>query len=122
MHLHSSLAESKSSPCRVSCLCIKGHAHAGRRALYERRRSRPCLPARRRKQEGFWFGGFYFKVAAYDYNFCNDWDRQATAARQIAYLFQLGNSAIPSYAAIDRQLLLQAPDVSDNIIQCRPGD
>ena len=24
-------------------------------------------------RERFWFGGFYFNVAAYDYNFCNDW-------------------------------------------------
>jgi hypothetical protein len=24
-------------------------------------------------RERFWFGGFYFNVAAYDYGFCNDW-------------------------------------------------
>jgi len=24
-------------------------------------------------RERFWFGGFYFSVAAYDFNFCNDW-------------------------------------------------
>jgi hypothetical protein len=24
-------------------------------------------------RERFWFGGFYFGVAAYDFNFCNDW-------------------------------------------------
>ncbi len=26
-----------------------------------------------RTRERFWFGGLYFNVAAYDYNFCNDW-------------------------------------------------
>jgi hypothetical protein len=24
-------------------------------------------------RERFWFGGFYFNVAPYDYDFCNDW-------------------------------------------------
>ena len=41
--------------------------------LHGRIRPRPCLPARRRKRERFWFNGFYFGVAAYDFNFVNDW-------------------------------------------------